>query len=700
MPPPAAQKYEQFKEQQAEISRERSQSGREIGPLPEVVNPVRKKRALASLRVYCETYKKAKFYLAWSDDQLTAIARLEECVVRGGHYAEAMTRGGGKTELCKAAIEWAILGGHRRFAMLVGATDPDAGRLMKDIKATFETNDLLLEDFPEVCYPVRRLEGINNRANGQTLNGKRTRIEWKENEIRLPWVKGAVTAGAVIFTRGITGAIRGASVAAPGGGTWRPDLVLIDDAQTRDSAKSFTQTNDRELIVDGDCLELAGPDTQIAAFMACTVIYRDDLSDRYLDRNKHGSWRGDRFKAIYQMPTNMKLWEEYAAIRSDSFRAGRDGSEATEFYVANREAMDEGAKVAWPARVKKGDVSALQTVMNVYFDKPRTFAAEWQNEPEQQADLTEVRQLVEADLTAKLNNLVRGLVPRECNRLTAFIDIQQEVLFWAVCGWTEQFGGAVVEYGAFPKQSLEVFTAANPPKGLSEEFPMLEARARIYAGLNALVPSILNRVYKQDGADTGLSVSLGLIDAGWETETIHDFISRCPLRPILKPSKGKGVGAAAKPMNHYKKNPGDLMGHNWRIDAHPHGKGRFVSFDTNAWKSFVAEAILAPPGSQGALYLPGKSISEHPLLSNHLLAEYRIPTFGQGRRVEEWRLRPDQRENHWWDGLVGCAVAASVLGVKFSAAVSAGATPAPEPVRKRVKWSEQYQQKHPGTKEP
>ena len=94
------------------------------------------------------------------------------------------------------------------------------------------------------------------------------------------------------------------------------------------------------------------------------------------------------------------------------------------------------------------------------------------------------------DLAGKLNGLPRGLVPRDCSRLTAFVDIQQEILFWTVCGWSDRFGGALVEYGTFPAQPIAVFTAANPPAKLSAAFPGREPRACIYAGLGELIPKI------------------------------------------------------------------------------------------------------------------------------------------------------------------------------------------------------------------
>ena len=45
-------------------------------------------------------------------------------------------------------------------------------------------------------------------------------------------------SGAVITTRGLDSAIRGVLV-----GTKRPDLVIIDDPETRDSARSGVQTD-------------------------------------------------------------------------------------------------------------------------------------------------------------------------------------------------------------------------------------------------------------------------------------------------------------------------------------------------------------------------------------------------------------------------------------------------------------------------
>jgi hypothetical protein len=56
---------------------------------------------------------------------------------------------------------------------------------------------------------------------------------------------------------------------------------------------------------------------------------------------------------------------------------------------------------------------------------------------------------------------------------------------------------------------------------------------------------------------------------------------------------------------------------------------------------------------------------EHRLLSEHLSAEYRVRTEARGRPVDEWKLKANAVDNHWLDCLVGCAAAASMLGVSL-----------------------------------
>ena len=99
---------------------------------------------------------------------------------------------------------------------------------------------------------------------------------------------------------------------------------------------------------------------------------------------------------------------------------------------------------------------------------------------------------------------------------------------------------------------------------------------------------------------------------------------------------------------------------------------RHVVYDTNFWKSFVASRLLTSQGDRGAMTLFGRSSADHLLFSEHLTAEYRVKTEGRGRRVDEWKMRPDAHDNHWWDCLVGNAVAASMCGCVLAGTMADG----------------------------
>ena len=75
---------------------------------------------------------------------------------------------------------------------------------------------------------------------------------------------------------------------------------------------------------------------------------------------------------------------------------------------------------------------------------------------------------------------------------------------------------------------------------------------------------------------------------------------------------------------------------------------------------------------KGCLSLFGQKPAEHRLFADHVTAEYRVRTEGRGRKVDEWKLPPAKADNHWFDCLVGSAVAASMLGVSVMERAAAG----------------------------
>jgi hypothetical protein len=464
------------------------------------------------------------------------------------------------------------------------------------------------------------------------------------------------------------------------GRTDRPDFVIVDDPQTRKSAKSPTQNAERERILAGDVLGLAGPGQKICGVMPCTVVCPGDMADEILDRKKHPDWQGERTKMLYAFPTNEALWEEYAAIRARGLEEDRGCGEATEFYAANREAMDAGADVAWPERHDPDELSGLQHAMNKKLLDEQAFAAEYQNEPlaeKTDGDVT----LTEAEISAKANSLARGKVPRDANYLSCFIDVQQHALYWAVTAWSQSFSGQVIDYGCYPDQKRAHFAYSDVRHTLGRAHPRKGKEGAIHAGLAALTGVLLAHDWlREDGAP--LRIGVCLIDANWETDTILKFCRDAAHAAVIRPARGKYVGASSKGLNERERKPGDLRGLNWRIPA-VRGKReiRQVEFDTNFWKSFLQARLAAAAGDRGCLALFGGRPDQHRLLTEHITAEYPVTVGAKNsaREVQEWKPKP-ARDNHWLDCLVGCCVGGSVLGAEL---IGGGAPPKQ---RSRKSW--------------
>ena len=662
-PSEASLDYESVRADAARRSSERSLEGRDIGELPAVENQERKESCRNDFKLFCETYFPEVYQLKWSDDHLRAIAKIQKSVLEGGLFALAMSRGSGKSSLTETAAIWAMLYGHREFVVLVGASESAALEMLDSIKTEFEVNEHIAADFPEVSYPIARLEGIANRCAGQLYKGERTRITWTANEIVLPTIAGAASSGVIVRVAGITGRIRGMKYKKPDGRTIRPEFVVIDDPQTSESADSVEQTRKRVRVLAGDILGLAGPGKKIAGIMPCTVIRPGDMAEQILDKTKHPEWNGERCKMIYQFPRNDELWERYADLRADELRECGTFERATEFYREHRAEMDEGAVVSWPDRYNYDEISAIQHAMNLKLTDEAAFWAEYQNEPLPE-DLGTDEQLTVDGIVNKLNGHAQRTVPVSANHVTMFIDVQKTLLFYVVCAWDDDFTGYVIDYGAWPDQRRRYFTLGEANPTLQAKFPRSGLEGCLYGGLKALTEDYLSREFtRDDGA--AMRIEKCLVDANWgqSTDVVYQFCRESAFANVIIPSHGKYIGASSKPMSEYKKAVGDRVGHNWRM---PNIRGkravRHVVFDTNYWKSFVASRLLESMGDRGSLSLWGRSSEAHMLFAEHLTAEYRVKTEGRGRRVEEWKMRPDGADNHWWDGLVGCAVAASMTG--------------------------------------
>lgn len=651
----------------AQRMREQRANASEIGEIPEVLDPERRDSCESDFRKFCETYRPMAFSLGWSQDHLIAIERMQETVLHGGLFALAMPRGSGKTTLAVTAALWALLYGHRHWVCLIGATDDKAQKLLASIKTELRFNFKLLEDFPEVCWPIRCLQGRAARAGAQTYSGKPTEIQWLVSQIVLPNIEGSRASGSVISVCGITGDVRGQQITSSDGQVIRPDYVIPDDPQTRESAKSQEQTRDRMAIVNGDILGLSGPGVKIAGVMPCTVIYRGDQADQTLDHEVSPDWHGQRTQMLCGWPKQMDLWLQYREIQVASYRNGGKGEEATEFYQENQAAMDEGCEASWPERFNHDEISATQNAMNLYFRDEASFWAEYQNHPLETVQDDSI--LSEDQICQKVADTPRRMLPETTSKLVAFIDVQNELLFYSVVAWSEDFSGVVVDYGAWPHQRGTSFRLVSVKNNLSKIYSGDPQEVKWTKGLRDLVASLMATEWKTR-EKLEVSISRILIDAnyGKSRNTVYEFCRSSQYRSILMPSHGKGVKASNEPLNaNYTKKLGRRVGTHWRIDRSKDTPIRHILYDTNFWKSFLHSRLATESASIGSLSLYQAQPYDHTTIARHLKAELpkRVKAMNGGREVDEWAWKPDRPDNHWLDCLVGCCVAGSFEGCRL-----------------------------------
>lgn len=695
-----AERAQRHRTKMRERRRAETRQGQDIGAIPAVGTWTRRDACELDLELFCQTYWPGPpyFYLPFCDDHRRVIAKAEEAIVYGGLFALAMPRGFGKTQLCRAATIWALLYGYRRFVFFVSATAGHATTSLDAVKAMLAESEPLAEDFPEVVWPILALEGEVKRQAGQRCLGQKTEIHWGGDFVRLPTVPAQSSVkpaqlhsgGAKIHISGLTGSkVRGFNVRGE-----RPDLLIVDDPQTDDSANSVRQCEKRESILAGMAMGLAAPGTKIAGIMPCTVIRQGDVADNILDHAKHPEWDSSRTKMLYSFPTDMQLWDRYKEIRNnynpyaDDNDKKRAAAEASEFYLSNVEAMQAGAVVAWPELYGTDELDALQSAMNLYFQDRRKFFAEKQNEP-LPPDLGKMTQLTSDEICKKLSRLDRGKVHLDATTLTAFIDVQQTVLYWLVAAWRPGFTGWVVDYGTWPDQGKAYFTLDAITRTLARETKVAGVEGQIVAGLRSLTDLLMQREWMRETGGP-MRINQLLIDSGKWTKLIYNFIRANPFGPnAVLPSKGKFVGATtAKDVDEGAQKSGDLRGLKWSLPAAKEDRGvKLLTVNVNFWKTFVHERLAVGEGNPGCLSLFGIDDTQHKMLADHLTSESASEVKSQVRECVQWSLKPGNPDNHLFDCLVGAAVAASVQGITLEGIYKA----AKPKKRKRISFSAEFE---------
>ena len=691
-------------------SRDRYAAVAEIGDIPPVQNKERREECRRNLLLYLITYFPNSTGLSpFSDDHERMIARLQKTLLEGGRTLNAVYRGFAKTTITERAALWAVSYGHRKYIPIFSSSRTSANEIIDSIKMELSENDLLAEDFPEICIPVQALEGKAQRAASQTHQGELTHIEWVTDRVVLPTIPGSLASGAIVVSRGLLAASRGTKHVRVDGTVQRPDFVLLDDIQTDQSASSPLQCRKRLGLIKKSILKAAGHRVQLAVALNATVIEPDDLIEQLLDSKRNPGWDGERVPMVRKWSDAHEThWlQEYKQLRSTYDRESpgdleRAREASNQYYLDHRAEMDAGCLVSWESCYDPStELSAIQHAYNILIDDgEEVFASECQNAPLRNRAQDTVP-ITAVEITRKLSQIERRQVPAWCDRVAAFVDVHAELLYWTVVACAGNFSGSVIDVGVFPDQRRSRFVHTDPPVPLSRLFPHMGEEGRIFAGLKALleelpadlasstlvadhVPLLPYGWERDDG--TRLYIGKCPIDSGYQRDAVFAYCGQSKFPSVVLPSKGVGIGAKRKPMSEDKKKPRETVGHNWKIPEPINREVRHVVYDANFYKTFAMRRFKVAIGDPGSLSLFGDDPVVHEHYAEHLTAEYPVLTSGQGREVEEWTLLPG-RVNHWLDTTAGALMAQSMLGCAVEGVkavqVRRAAAPIPEHMRKR-----------------
>ena len=652
----------------ARIAKRTAEAKEISNDFPDVQDKKRRRAAEKSLKSFLTTYFPEIFYLKFSPIHEDVIKKIEKTINDGELYALAMPRGSGKTSICQCALVWAIVTGRAKCAVLVCSNQSRADQLVSDIYALISSSELLVADFPKEVYPFYMTAATPRRLQSLTYMGDPLRAKIKTGQIVFPAIKGSKCFESVLFGAGLTGSgLRGLAYTTSDGRKLRPDFVLCDDPQDRESANSPEQTKTRERLIKADMLGMAGAGKKLACLITCTVIASDDLADRLLDRSQNPEFHGQRYSLLTKLPAALTLWEEYSILREDELRNDEDHTRSNKFYKDNFAAMNEGTEALWKDRHDPDDVDALSYAMKLYFRDKDSFFSEYMNLPNDADKDFSLSSITAEKCVAKLTGAPRFECEDDDVLITGFIDVHKTLLYYCLTAWKNDFSGQIIDYGVFPPQPRAQFNHSKPPKPLLDYFEGQTLENAIALGLTQVIADITGREYLS-AAGTRVDIGRILVDANWgqQTDTVYNTLKKIR-NPIVTPSHGVYIGAKGKPFGQGYIGNGDKVGVNWRVPAKTNRVGlRYCLFDTNFWKSFFMRRLLAPPTTLSNIRIFG-GVENHTMLINHFGAEYftDVEAFGGTRRVEEWMLKPAHTDNHYFDCAVGCCVGASMCGIQL-----------------------------------
>lgn len=648
----------------------------EVGEIPPPRHPRLKARCKYDLELFGWMYCRPLLrHRASTDIRAGLIHDAQECILNGGQSAELYARGGGKTTwICEIAAIWALLYGHRRFVVTIGASLKAAKKNLKTIRHHLARSREILADFPAIAIPIRHLGGVAQRAASQTYHGEATDIEWGTDQITLPTLKaerpsersetperpsersaaegatGASTldpaCGGILAVTGVGGAIRGANE-----GGQRPDMLLFDDPQTRKAASSPKLVQGILEYIHSDALGLAGHDSTISAFLTITPQRFGDVATEISSQAKYPEWSVKVQPFIKTLPPN---WDQLVTLFCEQYAADAQAKDytrklSTAWYRENAALFEKMETIDPEQYDHEREIDVVHHLLNLRAKMGRAaFDAEIMMHVVDSA--SEIQ--IDADrVSSALNGAQRGICPAGTDTVVGFCDINIQGgagLSWALVAFGPQRVGAVIDYGRFPADGSPLV----PPNASDRT-----RNRRIAAAIREVVQTVATRRIR-DTKGRAMRVRALAFDRGWLPDVVHRalFVIRKTL-PIGFPL----VSMRGFPWNKFGTRKTDMLRRGDHIFATRSRFGEYLAFMAPYWREVMQSGFLETPLMPGSLSLFGRDAAEHYRFAQEVCAERLVrkyQAYGGRETTTAWDWMTTGPE-HYCDALTGCFALAS-----------------------------------------
>ena len=589
---------------------------------------------------------------------------------KGGRLLKLEPRGYAKTTRITNEVLFAVLHGMQNYVVIVCSNVTKAQEIVDSIRTELMQNDKLLELFPGPMACFRHLDNNPLKSRFQTYGGEHTFIKYEIGTIRFPIIPDEPSSGKYIEIRPLTnlkGLNHKVKAGPDAGKVFRPTLVVFDDPQTHEEARSPSSVGHIVSMIKRDALKGGSQSRRVSAIMAITPVCNGDVAYHF-EKLEH-SWDIIKYKMVEQRPTAHDVWmDEYAKIylnydrtkRGDRIRAAM---QARKFVEDNYDRLHEGAEVSWEWAYgwdedPQTEISAVQHAYNIILDDGwEDFEYECQCNTEY--GLYEEGETIHCPpdtIITRTNTLPRKRVPQGTLEVVTHIDVNKDLLSYVTVASGDPFRPQIINYGTHPKQP-GVWSKRNVTLPLKSIYSHInDYREILYLAVKDLLQTIVHQPYlREDGVEVFNTV-IG-IDVKFEEDFIVRACKDSGLTSLILPTWGIFVAPDEEALHERSYPEGSQVYHNCVERPMKSRTIDYLNIDANFFKTEVHKAFNQTPGLRGSLTMFNPEwIDQHKIIADHCNSERpeREPGKKTNRTRIVWKENRHQADNEFFDNLACC----------------------------------------------